>query len=141
MFLQMPSLAEKIVHFLGLFKEERVARAKKPQQLPPPLPTSSSSSSAFARPPPFNGGSRFCLPRLRLFLVHPMSTTGRPDRMSGRKWETKQQLIWWPAYLALLGCCLASLHFLSGRPVVDMTSDSDAPKMNATLEGKFGNLN
>ena len=45
------------------------------------------------------------------------STTGRPDR----KWrESKQRLTWWPD-LALLGCCLVSLHFvfdiLSGRPV------------------------
>ena len=31
--------------------------------------------------------------------------------MSHRKWgETKQQMIWWPD-LALLGCCLVSLHF------------------------------
>ena len=42
-------------------------------------------------------------------------------RMSHRKWwQTKQQLSWLPD-LALLGCCLLSLHFLcdilSGRPV------------------------
>ena len=48
--------------------------------------------------------------------------TGPPVRMSHRKWrETKQQLSWLPD-LALLGCCLLSLHFLcdilSGRPVV-----------------------
>ena len=51
--------------------------------------------------------------------------TGRPDRMSHRKWrESKQQLSWWPD-LTLLGCCLVSLYFLckimsmSGRPVED----------------------
>ena len=34
------------------------------------------------------------------------------DGMSHRKWrETKQQLICWPE-LALLGCCLVSLHFV-----------------------------
>ena len=48
-------------------------------------------------------------------------STGPPDNMSHRKWrESKQQLIWFPA-LALLGCCLVSLHFLwnilSGGPV------------------------
>ena len=42
--------------------------------------------------------------------------------MSHKKWrETKQQLIWWPLDLALLGCCLDSPHLLcdilSGRPV------------------------
>ena len=42
-------------------------------------------------------------------------------RMSYRKWRgTNQQLIWWPD-LAVVGCCLVSLHFLcdilSGRLV------------------------
>ena len=50
-------------------------------------------------------------------------STGRPDdRMPHRKYrETKQHMIWRPD-LALLGCCLVSLHFLcdipSGRPEV-----------------------
>ena len=48
---------------------------------------------------------------------------GNPDfyGIGRRKWrETKQQLIWW-CDLALIGCCLVSLHFLcdilSGRLV------------------------
>ena len=50
-----------------------------------------------------------------------MRFTGRPDRMRHRKWrETKQQPNSWPD-LALLGCCLVSLHLLcdilSGGPV------------------------
>ena len=44
------------------------------------------------------------------FLLCDMSTV-LVARMSHRKWrETRQQLIWWPD-LALLGCCLVSLHF------------------------------
>ena len=40
-----------------------------------------------------------------------LSTTVIGARMSQREWrETKEQLIWWPD-LALLGCCLVSLHF------------------------------
>ena len=55
--------------------------------------------------------------------VSPYSVmhTGWLERMSHRKWrETKQQLIWWPE-VALLECCLVSLHFLcdilSSHPV------------------------
>ena len=37
--------------------------------------------------------------------------------MSHRKWrQIKQQLSWWPD-MALLGCCLVSLHFLCNIPV------------------------
>ena len=51
-----------------------------------------------------------------------MAPTGRPVRMLHRKWrETKQQLSLLPD-LALLGCCLHSLHFLhdilTGHPVL-----------------------
>ena len=46
-----------------------------------------------------------------LFLYTESTVIGA--RMSHRKWrETKEQLIWWPD-LALLGCCLVSLHFLA----------------------------
>ena len=53
--------------------------------------------------------------------LHHVYNTGRPVRMSHRKWrETEQQLSWLPD-LALLGSCLLSLHFLcdiqTGRTV------------------------
>ena len=58
--------------------------------------------------------------------------------MSHRKWrETKQQLSWWPD-LALLGCCLLSLHFLcdilSGRPVKE---DAEKEKFPTLAEKYF----
>ena len=44
------------------------------------------------------------------------ASTVWPNGMSHKKWrETKQQLIWLPD-LALLGCCLVSLHFLCDIP-------------------------
>ena len=44
-------------------------------------------------------------------MACPCRTTVIGTRMSHRKWrEIKQQLIRWPD-LALLGCCLVSLHF------------------------------
>ena len=65
--------------------------------------------------------------RQKLTVYPPKDLTGRSDRMSHRKWRvTKKQLIWWPADLALLCCCLVSLQFLcdtlSVRPVYPWTT-------------------